>query len=152
MFDLNLPKADIKMVIKGGKPYILDFVRKKWLILTPEEYVRQNFISYLIYHLHYPSSLISVERGVKLNSLLSRSDIVVYNQNRVPSILIECKAPQIQIGQSTLEQASKYNLKLKAEFLCVTNGLAHAFFKINFEEGNYLKLVELPKYTPHATI
>ena len=148
MFELNLPKADIKMVGKNGKPYILDFVRKKWLILTPEEYVRQNFISYLINQLHYPSSLISVERSVKINMLSSRSDIVVYNQDRSPHILIECKAPQVKISQIALEQASKYNLKLKAEYLCVTNGLEHAYYKINFEESKYFKLEELPIFSP----
>ena len=146
MFDLNLPKADIKMVHKNGKPYILDLVRKKWLTLTPEEYVRQNFIWYLIFHLHYPPTLISVERGVKVNRLLNRSDIVVYNQNRLPHILIECKAPQVKITQDTLEQASKYNTKLKAEYLCVTNGLEHAFYHINFEYSKYRRLESLPTY------
>ncbi|MBC7390027.1 MAG: type I restriction enzyme HsdR N-terminal domain-containing protein [Opitutaceae bacterium] len=148
MFDLNLPKADIKMVYKNSKPYILDLVRKKWLLLTPEEYVRQNFIWYLIHHLRYPVSLISVERGVKVNRLLNRSDIVVYNQHSLPQILIECKAPQVKITQDTLEQASKYNTKLKAEFLCVTNGLEHAFYRINFENSQYERLKNLPTYLP----
>ncbi len=152
MFDLNLPKADIKMVHKAGKPFILDLIRKKWLALTPEEYVRQNFIWYLVHHLHYPTSHISVERGIKINKLLSRSDIVVYNQNRLPYILIECKAPQIKISQNTLEQASKYNLQLKAEYLCVTNGLEHAFYHINFETARYQRLENLPGYLPQRAI
>jgi len=144
MFTLNLPPADIKMVSMDGKALIQDIVRKRWLVLTPEEYVRQNFVSYLINHLNYPGSLISIERGLKVNKLNSRSDIVVYNNEKLPWILIECKAPQVKITQATLEQASKYNLKLKAEYLCVTNGLDHSFYRINFASLSYTRLENLP--------
>ncbi len=146
MFELNLPKADVKLANKNGKPSIWDLVRKKWIQLTPEEYVRQHFMNYLIEHLQYPATMISIERGLEVSRMARRSDIVVYNQERKPHILIECKAPQIRLSKDTLEQASAYNLTLKAPYLCVTNGLEHAFFRIDFETASSEQIDVLPIY------
>jgi hypothetical protein len=146
MFELNLPKADVKLTNRNGKPAIWDFVRKKWLQLTPEEYVRQHFIHYLVAHLGYPASMISIEKGLEVNRLSRRSDIVIYNQARQPFILVECKAPQVRLSKDTLEQASAYNLSFKAQYLCVTNGLEHAFFQIDFEKNEFKQLDVLPKH------
>lgn len=146
MFELNLPKAEVKLANRNGKPAIWDFVRKKWLQLTPEEYVRQHFIHYLVAHLGYPASMISIERGLAVNQLTRRSDLVVYNQAREPFILVECKAPQVKLSKDTLEQASAYNLTFKAQYLCVTNGLEHAFFEIDFAKAEFKQLDVLPRY------
>jgi len=146
MFELNLPRAEVKLANRNGKPAIWDFVRKKWLQLTPEEYVRQHFIHYLVLHLQYPASRISIEKGLEVVRLSKRSDIVVYNQEGQPTILVECKAPQVRLSKDTLEQASAYNLTLKAKYLCVTNGLEHAFFRIDFEKGISEQLEQLPVY------
>ena len=146
MFELNLPKADVKLANRNGKPAIWDFVRKKWLQLTPEEYVRQHFIHYLVAHLGYPASMISIEKGLEVNRLTRRSDIVIYIQAREPFILVECNAPQVRLSKNTLEQASAYNLTFKAQYLCVTNGLEHAFFEIDFEKSEFKQLDVLPRY------
>jgi hypothetical protein len=146
MLELNLPKATIRMENKDGKPSIWDAFRKKWLVLTPEEYVRQHFLHYLCAELQYPASLVSVERGLDVNILAKRTDIVVFGRNRQPHILIECKAPQVKISQQTLEQASVYNLKLKAPFLAVTNGIEHHYFRIHFETNSFQSIPLLPTY------
>ncbi|HAR19681.1 MAG TPA: type I restriction endonuclease subunit R, partial [Cytophagales bacterium] len=114
MFKLNLPEAPLKFSNRNGKPTIWDFVRKKWLILTPEEYIRQSFLHYLMQHLHYPASLLSVERGLEVLRLSKRTDIVVYDNAGQPHILVECKAPQIKISKHALQQTSIYNLAVKA--------------------------------------
>ena len=147
MFELNLPKADVKLANRNGKPSIWDFVRKKWILLTPEEYVRQHFLHFLIQHLNYPASLVSIERGLAVMRLARRTDIVLYDRERNPHILVECKAPQVKLTKETLEQASAYNLTLKAQYLCVTNGLEHAFFKIDFEESSYEQIECLPFFS-----
>ena len=146
MFELNLPKAAIKLGNQKGKPSIWDAVRKKWLQLTPEEYVRQYFLHYLTNDLSYPASLISIERSLEVIRLAKRFDIVVYNSDGKPHILVECKAPQVKISQETLEQASAYNLTLKAPYLAVTNGLEHFYFSIDFVKNSFSRLEALPNF------
>ena len=146
MFELNLPKAEIKLENRNGKPAIWDHVRKKWLQLTPEEYVRQHFIYYLIHSLHYPASLISIERGLEVIRLARRTDIIVYDKLGMPFLLIECKAPQVPLSRLTMEQVAAYNLTTKAPYLAVTNGLQHYFFKIDFESVSFTQLEHLPLY------
>lgn len=146
MFELNLPKAELKLANRAGKPCIWDAFRKKWLQLTPEEYVRQHFMSFLCAHRMYPASLVSIERGIAAHALARRTDIVVYDCEQQPFILVECKAPYVPINQSTLEQASAYNKTIKAPYLCVTNGLVHAYFKIDHEKAHYVQIEELPLY------
>src|SRR4051812_45902757 len=112
---LNLPPSILQYKKINEKNAVFDIIRKKYVILTPEEWVRQNFIHYLINHLKYPKGLFKLESGLKINEMAGRSDIVVYDRNGELFMLIECKAPEISITNKVFEQASRYNLKLKAK-------------------------------------
>lgn len=109
---------------------IFDCIRKKFVELSPEEWVRQNLISYLIHQKQYPASLFSVETGLSLNKTQKRTDIIIYNKNKQISVLAECKAPNININKNVAEQALRYNLVHNAEFLVLTNGLVHVYYHI----------------------
>ena len=130
MDKLNLPPGNFKIDKKNGKTVILDPIRKKYLVLTPEEWVRQHFIQFLVQHHQYPTGLISLEAGLKYNGMPRRSDIVVYNQQGKPHLLVECKAPQVALQnkgpwQSALAQVAAYNELLMAPYIILTNGLRH---------------------------
>ena len=122
---LNFPEARLKLKETNGKTFVLDLIRKKWLQLTPEEWVRQHMINYLINNKSYPASLFSLEAGLTYNGLKKRSDILVYGINRKPLLLVECKSTSVAINQQVVEQVSVYNTALGAAYLCVTNGLKH---------------------------
>ena len=149
MIPLNLPVIDSKLSEEGGKVFIFDVFRKKKVLLTPEEWVRQHFAHYLISQLHYPKSLMKIESGLKYNKLAKRSDIVVYSNNGVPLILVECKSYQNKLDQKVLEQVSLYNKTLKAPYLAVSNGLCHYFFEIDFKRHGFRRLSMLPEYEFH---
>ena len=136
----------LKIKKENGKDFIFDALRKKYVRLTPEEWVRQNFIKHLIEEKKYPSGLISVEMSVNINNQNQRSDIVIFNKQAKPIMIIECKAPCVKITQKTMDQAARYNWNLKVEFLVVTNGKSHYICKINHEENNYEFLQEIPNY------
>ncbi len=116
------------------------------MVLTPEEWVRQHFVLFLMEEKKYPTSLIAVEKQLTVNNLKKRSDILVFNADGKPEILVECKAPKIKITQDTFDQIARYNLKLKANFLIVTNGLEHFYCKMDFENETYIFLKEVPDY------
>ncbi|MCX2743715.1 type I restriction enzyme HsdR N-terminal domain-containing protein [Mangrovivirga sp. M17] len=143
MIKLNLPEYNIKTKRESGKEFIWDIVRKKFLVLTPEEYVRQNFLRYLIHDLKYPSSLINIEGGLKVNVRQKRSDILVYLGGQ-PFMLIECKAPEVKISKEVFEQATMYNKTIKAKYLMLTNGLMHLCFKS--VDGHYEPHKGFPEY------
>lgn len=145
MTTLNLPSYDYKTKEIEGKNYIFDPIRKKYLLLTPEEWVRQHFIHLLIKHYGYSKSLIRLEGGLSYNRLQKRSDIVVFDQEGKPFLLVECKAPEVKINQSVIEQASRYNLTLRCPFVVITNGLSTFCFEIDFENGTFLQMKDLPK-------
>ena len=147
MEKLNLPQYPIKIKEEGGKQYIFDPIRKKYLVLQPEEWVRQNFIQFLIQEKQYPASLIEIEKGLKLNELTKRADIVVSDNYGKPSVLIECKAPKVKINQEVFEQIARYNNVFKVPFLIVTNGLDHYCAKIDFKSNSFEFLEEIPDYT-----
>lgn len=128
---------------------IFDEIRKKFIILTPEEWVRQNMIQFLIVEKNYPKSLINVEKVLFVNGLRKRYDIVVYNSDGSIDILVECKAPKITISQTTFDQIAQYNMTLNSNFLAVTNGLNHYFCKMDFENEKYEFLPEIPAYSLH---
>ena len=109
MIKLNLPAFDCVVKKEEGKFFILDIIRKKYLVLTPEEWVRQHFVNYLVTELKYPKALIKIEGGLTFNKLSKRSDIVVFNRNGEPWMIVECKSPNQKINQSTMRQASVYN-------------------------------------------
>lgn len=144
MTPLNLPSYDYKTKEIDGKTYIYDAIRKKYLVLTPEEWVRQHFIDLLVKHYGYAKSLIRLEGGLAYNRLQKRSDIVVFDRDGNPFLLVECKAPEVKINQFVIEQASRYNLTLRCPFVVVTNGLNTFCFEIDFETEKFIQLKDLP--------
>lgn len=146
MQELNLPSYPIKKKIIDGKEYVFDFIRKKYLVNTPEEWVRQNFIYFLINEKKYPASLIAIEKGLKFNDLQKRADAVVYNNLGLPILLVEFKAPSIKITQETFDQISRYNVVFKVPYLIVSNGLAHYCCKIDFKDNSFEFIKEIPTY------
>ncbi|MGE0560323.1 MAG: type I restriction enzyme HsdR N-terminal domain-containing protein [Flavobacteriales bacterium] len=146
MQQLNLPFYQITLKEENGKHFIFDDIRKKYLSLTPEEWVRQNFIKYLISEKNVPASLIVIEKGLKLNQLSKRADVLIYKGSS-PMVLIECKAPKVKINQDTFDQISRYNLTFKVPYLIVTNGLNHYCCQIDFEKNSYIFLEEIPNFS-----
>jgi len=125
---------------------IFDPLRKKHLVLTPEEWVRQHFVNYLVSELHYPKALIKLEGGLSYNQLQKRSDIVVFDRDAKPWMVIECKAPDQILSNETLRQASTYNATLRAKYLVVTNGLAHFIFSTDWGNNAIQALDAMPVY------
>ena len=126
---------------------IFDEIRKKFILLTPEEWVRQHVVQFLLQDKNYPKSYINVEKLIKINDLSKRYDGVVFQPNGEIFLLIECKAPEVSISQQTFDQIARYNLVLKAKYLMVTNGLNHYFCQMDFENEKYVFLKELPEYS-----
>ena len=144
---LKLPEYPFKIKsADNGKFQIFDTNRRKYVALTPEEWVRQNFIQFLIQEKKYPASLISIEAGLKYNQLKKRSDITIYKNAKL-MLLVECKAPGITINQNVFDQIAMYNTALKAEYLVVTNGNNHYCCIVNHDKGGYKFLKDVPLYT-----
>jgi predicted type IV restriction endonuclease len=146
MQNLNFPNYSFRFKNSENKVAIFDEIRKKFVVLTPEEWVRQHVVQYLLLEKKYPKSLINVEKLVKVNGLNKRYDIVVFQPNGEIFLLIECKAPEVPISQQTFDQIARYNLKLNAQYLMVTNGLNHYFCQMDFENEKYVFLKEAPDY------
>lgn len=146
MYKLNFPLYQIPLKNKENKTLVFDSIRKKWLKLVPEEWVRLNCIEFLINEKKISRSLISVEKEFKLNNLKKRFDIVVFNKKGEIYLLVECKAPNVKISQSVFNQITKYNLVLKSKFLMISNGINHYFFTMNFKSQKIEFLKELPSY------
>jgi hypothetical protein len=147
MQNLNLPAYQFRFKNIENKLFIFDLIRKKYVNCTPEEWVRQNTLLYLIETLKYPKSYINVEKQLIINNMVKRYDIVVYLPSGKLFLLIECKAPEIEITQKTFDQIAQYNFLLNSDFLMLTNGINHYFCKMDFENRKYVFLQELPKYT-----
>jgi hypothetical protein len=146
MQKLNLPNYKFRLKSSENKTLIFDNLRKKYMVLTPEEWVRQHFVQFLIEEKKYPASLIALEKQLTLNNRKKRTDILVFNKEGNHDIIVECKAPKIKITQATFDQIARYNLKLKANFLIVTNGLDHFYCKMDFENETYIFLKDIPNY------
>jgi len=146
MQKLNLPTYNFKFKSSENKTLIFDKLRKKYMVLTPEEWVRQHFVYFLIEEKKYPVSLIAIEKQLTINNLKKRSDILVFNTDGKPEIIVECKAPSIKITQAAFDQIARYNLKLKAKYLIVTNGLEHFYCKMDFKNETYIFLKMIPDY------
>lgn len=144
--ELNLPEYPFKITLKESRYFIFDEVRKKHLVLTPEEWVRQHFIQFLILEKKFPKSLIQIEGGLNLNQLQKRSDIVIFNKLGERIMVIECKAPSVKITQSTFDQASRYNSIHKAKWLVVTNGLMHCYAEIDHTTSSFTFIKDLPEF------
>ncbi len=143
---LNFPSYTFRLKSKENKTLIFDIVRKKYVVLTPEEWVRQHTVLFLIQEKKYPISLIAIEKQLKINSIVKRTDIIIYNKNGTPEILVECKAPSVVISQNTFDQIARYNLTAKSSYLMVTNGLHHYYCRIDTEKKVYVYLKEIPIY------
>ena len=145
MYKLNFSAYKFKLSKKNNKIYIFDEIRKKNIFLTPEEWVRQHVIQFLIQENNYAKSLIAVEKEIKVNKQKKRFDILIFNKQGTPELIVECKAPTIKITQKTFDQIARYNLELKAKYLMLTNGLNHYYCKMDFEKKIYIFLEECPK-------
>jgi hypothetical protein len=144
MESLNLPEFAYKVKQVNGKPYIFDIIRRKFVSLTPEEWVRQHFIHLLITQYGYPKSLFAIETGMQYNTLAKRTDIIILSGESLPFLLVECKAPFIKVNEATFAQISRYNFTLQPKYLAVTNGMNHYCFKaIN---GQIEFMDDFPKY------
>lgn len=144
--ELNFPKFSFRFKNNENKVSIFDPIRKKFVILQPEEWVRQNCIQFLINIKGYPETLINVEKELKLNTLKKRYDIVIFNRDGSVYLIVECKAPKINIKQETFNQIARYNLELNADYLMVTNGLNHYYCQMDFENERYDFLKSIPDY------
>ena len=147
MQNLNFPTYSFRFKNSENKVSIFDEIRKKFILLTPEEWVRQHVIHFLLQDKNYPKSYINVEKLIKINDLSKRYDGVVFQPNGEIFLLIECKAPEVAISQQTFDQIARYNLVLKAKYLMVTNGLNHYFCQMDFENEKYVFLKALPEYS-----
>lgn len=146
MQTLNFPKYNFRFKNSENKVSIFDVLRKKFILLTPEEWVRQHTVHYLLEDKKFPKQLLNVEKTLKINELTKRYDVVAYNPDGSIKLLVECKAPAIKISQTTFDQIARYNLVLKAEYLMVTNGLQHYFCQMDYEAEKYHFLKEIPNY------
>lgn len=146
MENLNLPKTDLKITTKDGKQQVFDILRRKYVALTPEEWVRQQFVHYLIIYKGYPAECIGNEISLLLNGTKKRCDSVVYGQNAQPLMIVEYKSPRIEITQQVFEQISRYNIKLRVKWLIVSNGLQHYCCQIDYENGTYQFVEDIPPY------
>ena len=146
MQKLQFPSYSFRFKNSENKIAIFDEIRKKFILLTPEEWVRQHVVQYLLQDKNYPKSYINIEKLIKVNELNKRYDIVVYQPNGELFLLIEFKAPEVKISQQTFDQIARYNLVLNAKYLMVSNGLNHYFCKIDFENEKYDFLEELPNF------
>ena len=146
MIKLNFPVYSFRFKNSENKVAIFDEIRKKFMLLTPEEWVRQHTVQFLLQDKKFPKSYINVEKLIKINDLSKRYDVVVFQPNGEIFLLIECKAPEVPISQNTFDQIARYNLVLKAKYLMVTNGLNHYFCQMDFENEKYIFLNELPAH------
>jgi len=143
---LNFPTYSFRFKNSENKTLIYDEIRKKFVVLQPEEWVRQNCIHFLIHEKGYPKSLINVEKELKINNLRKRYDIVIFNPDGSIHVIVECKSAKIAIDQSTFDQIARYNLALNATYLMVTNGINHYYCSMDFEAERYLFLKDIPNY------
>lgn len=144
---LNFPQYTFRLKETNGRREVFDPVRRKFVALTPEEWVRQHVIQFLAEDRKYPLSLIHVEGGLELNNLKKRFDALVYNNSGQPTLLVECKAPGVKITQAVFDQAARYNMAFKVEYLLVSNGLEHFCCHIDFDKQSISFLDSIPLYT-----
>jgi hypothetical protein len=144
--NLTFPQYEFKLRIENKMKQIFDPIRRKWVANTPEEWVRQNIIQYLISEKQFPQSLIAVEMPITVNQTAKRCDIVLFNADAKAIVIVECKATSVDLTQNTFDQAAVYNLTLAVDYLLLTNGIQHFFCKVDFENKKYLFFDEIPSY------
>lgn len=145
---LNFPPYPFRLKQEAGKTYIFDELRKRFLLLTPEEWVRQHLVKFLIEEKNYPRTLIKLEGGLKVNALQKRSDILLFNLRGEKVMLVECKAPSVKITQETFDQVARYNSVHRVHWLIVSNGLQHYCCQVDFTNGSYHFTDTIPAYIP----
>ena len=143
---LNLPPFEPKISEQAGKKAVWDPIRKTWTAFTPEENVRQTFVSYLVNHKGYPSSHIANEQAIELNGMSRRCDTVIYDKSGTPRVIVEYKRPTVTITQKVFDQIARYNLVLQVDYLIVSNGLKHYCVKMEYPTGKYIFLQDIPDY------
>lgn len=143
---LNLPTYSFNVKVEDQKKFIFDRLRRKFVVLTPEEWVRQHFIHYLVEDRNYPVGLISVERGFDLYRTKKRSDILIFNKTGNPWVLVECKAPSVMVNELWFDQAFAYNLSIKASYIMLTNGLSHFCMKVKPDFSGVEFMKEIPLF------
>lgn len=146
MLSLNLPAFDTKIAVRDGKNTIFDPIRRRYVALTPEEWVRQHFVHFLIAHKGYPASLMANEVLLHLNGTKKRCDTVLYKRDLSAWMIVEYKAPYIEITQAVFDQITRYNMVLKVEYLVVSNGMQHYCCRLDYEKQSYCFLQDIPLY------
>ena len=146
MTELNLPQCNLNIREIASGYEVFDPFRKKFVALTPEEWVRQNFLGFMVEHLGYPRGLVAVEKQLKLNGLTKRCDILAYSKAGHPVLLVECKAPSVPLTNEVFAQAARYNITLQVPFLAITNGLTHYAASISFAEQKFELLKTFPSF------
>lgn len=146
MQKLNLPEYEFRIKKDGAKTLIFDAIRKKFVVLTPEEWVRQNFIRFLKTEKKYPESLMAVEKQISVNGNQRRFDLLVYSRKGVPVVIVEFKAPAVKITQAAFDQVVRYNMALRVNHVIVSNGLQHFVCEIDYENNSYSFLKDIPEF------
>ena len=146
MHALNFPRYSFRFKNSENKIAVFDVLRKKFVLLTSEEWVRQHVVQYLLTEKKMPKSLLNVEKQLKVNQMLKRYDLLVYNPDGSIHLVVECKAASVPITQETFDQIARYNLALKAKYLMVTNGLQHFYCQMDYEQEKYHFLQDLPEW------
>ena len=145
--EINLPPYEIKLREQGGKRQIFDFLRRKYVSLTPEEWVRQHFVNYLLTYKGYPKGLLANEVELRVGEKKLRCDSLLYNKGLQPQMIIEYKAPSIELTQRVFDQITAYNLLLRVDYLVVSNGMQHYCCRMDYEHRSYTFLPDIPEYS-----
>ena len=143
---LNLPNADLKTKQENGRPQVFDILRQRYVALTPEEWVRQHFVHFLISNKHYPKGRIANETALQVGEMKKRCDSVVYGSNAKPIVIIEYKSPSVAVTQRVFDQICRYNMKLQVPYLIISNGIQHFCCRINYDDRRYEFLTDIPDY------
>jgi len=146
MDTLNLPKTELKITTNDGKQQVFDILRRKYVALTPEEWVRQHFVHFLIQQKGYPAECIGNEVSISLNGTKKRCDTVVYGCNAQPTMIVEYKSPKVEITQQVFDQISRYNIRLRVKWLIVSNGISHYCCQVDYESGTCCFVEDIPTY------
>lgn len=146
LLSLNLPTFEVKVKEKDGKHVIFDPVRRKFVALTPEEWVRQHFVNYLIHYKDYPVELLANEVSLKLNGTSKRCDTVLYDRYLTPQMIVEYKSPTVEITNAVFDQITRYNMAMHVRYLVVSNGISHFCCRMDYEKQTYTFLKEIPAY------
>jgi len=146
MYELNLPKYEIQLRGTREKPEIFDFLRRRYVKLTPEEWVRQHFVHWLVEHKGYPKGLLGNEIELQVGEKKLRCDSILYDSNAHPVMIIEYKAPTIALSQKVFDQISAYNLLLHVDYLVMSNGIEHYCCEMDYERNCYYFLQDIPDY------